>query len=62
MSEERRHISYSQYDTYVGCGEKFRLTRVVGIEEDPAIWFAAGTALHTATEVIDHSLFKEYQR
>lgn len=59
---ERTHISYSQYDQYVGCGEKFRLTRLVGVQEDPAIWFAGGTALHTATEAVDHHLFKEYAK
>jgi hypothetical protein len=56
------HISYSQFSTYVDCGEKFRLTRVIGIQEDPAYWFAGGTAVHTATEVVDHALFEEYGR
>jgi hypothetical protein len=63
MSEEQKipHISYSQFSTYVECGEKYRLTRIVGIQEDPAYWFAGGTAVHTATEAVDHALFEEYQ-
>lgn len=54
------HVSYSQYNEYVGCSEKYRLTRIVGIKEDPAIWFAGGTALHSATEAVDRALFEEY--
>lgn len=55
------HISYSQYSEYVGCGERYRLTRLVGVKEDPAYWFAGGSALHEATEAIDKALFEEYQ-
>lgn len=54
------HVSYSQYNEYVSCGEKFRLTRIVGVREDPAWWFAGGTAVHAATEAIDRALFEEY--
>lgn len=59
---ENPHISYSQYDTYVSCGEKFRLTRVVAVKEDGAHWFMGGTAIHSATEAIDLKLFEEYAR
>lgn len=55
------HLSYSQYNEYVGCGERYRLTRLVGVKEDPAYWFAGGSALHEATEAIDKALFEEYQ-
>jgi len=54
------HVSYSQYNEFVYCGEKFRLTRLVGVKELPAYWFFGGTAVHTATEAIDHKLFEEY--
>lgn len=47
------HLSYSQVDTLLSCGEKYRLTRVVGIPEDPAWWLIGGTAVHSATEVWD---------
>ena len=56
------HVSYSQYNEYVSCGERFRLTRVVGVAELPAYWFADGTAVHTATEAIDHALYEEYKK
>ena len=58
---DKPHVSYSQYHEYVSCGERFRLTRLVGIKEDPAYWFAGGTALHSATEAVDRALFEEYQ-
>lgn len=47
------HLSYSQVDTLLSCGEKYRLTRVVGIPEDPAWWLIGGTAVHGATEAWD---------
>lgn len=47
------HLSYSQVDTLLSCGEKYRLTRVVGVSEDPAWWFMGGSAVHTATERFD---------
>jgi hypothetical protein len=53
------YLSYSQVDTLLGCGEKYRLTRIVGIEEDPAWYFIAGSAIHTATETIDKMLEAE---
>jgi len=54
------HISYSQFNEYVSCGEKFRLTRIMGLVEDPAYWFAGGTGVHSATEAIDRALFEEF--
>lgn len=47
------HLSYSQVETLLTCGEKYRLTRIVGIPEDPAWWFLGGSAVHTATEKHD---------
>lgn len=56
------HISYSQFNEYVACSEKYRLTRIVGVVEDPAYWFIGGTAVHEATEAIDRHVWKEDQR
>lgn len=49
----KKHISYSGFDTYLQCGEKFRLQRVLNVPEDQAWWFIGGTAFHTATEYWD---------
>ena len=48
------YTSYSQITTYAECGEKYRLTRIVGMEEGQAWWNAGGTAVHTATERLDN--------
>lgn len=55
------YVSYSQFTTWLECGWKFYLTRVEKVEEDPAWWFAGGTGVHSASEVIDHHLWKEQQ-
>lgn len=47
------HTSYSAMTTYLDCGEKFRLQRVLGIQGDPAYYLAGGSAVHHATEVYD---------
>lgn len=47
------HLSYSQVDTLLACGEKYRLTRIEGIEEQPAWFFIGGSGVHAATEAID---------
>ena len=50
------YISHSQFTTWLQCGEKYRLTRIVGVEEDPAWYFSGGTAVHSAADAIDHAL------
>lgn len=50
------YISYSQFSTWLDCGEKYRLTRVVQVEEDPAWFLIGGRAVHVATETIDRMM------
>lgn len=52
-------VSYSAFDTWTRCPEKYRLTRIVGVSEDPAEWFAAGTAFHAACDHVDFALIAE---
>ena len=47
------HISYSSMTTFLDCGHLYFLTRVVGLEEAPAWWFAGGSAVHEASEEYD---------
>lgn len=49
----KAHTSYSAFTTYLDCGEKFRLQRIVGISEDPAYYLAGGSAVHEGTETFD---------
>jgi ATP-dependent helicase/DNAse subunit B len=53
------YMSYSSFSTYSKCGWEYFLTRVIKVDEDPAIWFPAGTAVHAATDAIDHQLLNE---
>jgi ATP-dependent helicase/DNAse subunit B len=53
------YISYSAFSTYQSCNWEYFLTRVLKVDQLPAIWFPAGTAVHAATDAIDHQLLKE---
>lgn len=44
------HRSYSQFSTYVKCGEQYRLQRRTDAPERPAAWFIQGSAFHAAVE------------
>lgn len=57
--ETPTYLSYSQFTTWLECGEKYRLTRIVQVPEDPAWFFAGGHAVHAATEAIDKILAGE---
>lgn len=48
-----RPLSYSQMETLLSCGEKYRLTKIVGVPEKPAWYLIGGSAVHTATEAYD---------
>lgn len=47
------YVSHSSMSGWSDCGEKSRLLKVVGMEEDPALWFVGGSAVHEATERYD---------
>lgn len=49
------HVSYSSLTSWLGCGEKFRLTKIAGAQEIPAWWSIGGSAVHEATEAIDRA-------
>jgi len=47
------HASYSSLSTFLDCGERYRLQKVVKITEIPAWFFVGGSAVHAATEEYD---------
>lgn len=47
------HLSHSALTTFLQCGHKYYLSRVVKESETPAWWFIGGNAVHTATENFD---------
>lgn len=59
MNERPQHLSYSQFTTYLDCGWRYYLEKILKIEEEPAFYFAGGTAVHSAADAIDQMLIKE---
>ncbi len=51
------HRSYSQYETYTSCGEKYRLKYQAGVPEEPSVWTVGGHAFHEVTETFDRAVF-----
>lgn len=51
------HRSYSQITQYGECGHSYKLKRIDGIRERPAIWFAGGRAFHSVSEWFDGECF-----
>lgn len=52
-------LSYSQMETLLSCGEKYRLTKIVQVPEQPAWYLIGGSAVHQATEAYDLALHRE---
>jgi RecB family exonuclease len=49
------HRSVSQYQTFVRCGESYRLTKIAKAPQNQAAWFIQGTAFHEAIEKFEKS-------
>jgi putative RecB family exonuclease len=58
MNDTPDYISYSQYETYLSCGEKYRLSRIVKVPEQPAWYLIGGSAVHEATEAYDKAMWE----
>ena len=50
------HLSYSGLETWLHCGEQFRLQRILRVEQKPAYYLSGGSAVHHATEAADREL------
>jgi ATP-dependent helicase/DNAse subunit B len=53
------HVSYSSLTTYLDCGWKYYLSRIVKIEERPTWYLVGGSAVHEATEAYDKETWNE---
>ena len=51
--------SYSSFNEWLGCGMKWKLTRLDGNKEVPGWYLAGGSAVHTATERYDQALWDQ---
>ena len=47
------HLSYSSLESYLTCGERWRLEKVIGVAQGQAWYLFGGSAVHEATEMID---------
>lgn len=53
------HVSYSQLTTWLDCGWKYYLSRLVQIPEDGSWWLVGGSSVHEATEAFDKAFYEE---
>ena len=47
------HLSYSSIKAFERCPKSYQLSRVIGAQPLPAVYFALGTAVHEITESMD---------
>lgn len=47
------YLSYSSMDSFLTCGERYRLEKVVGVPQAKAWYLLGGSAVHEATELCD---------
>lgn len=53
------HRSYSQLSTFQSCPHKYYLSKIVQLPERPAVYTAAGTAIHSAIEKINEFFYEQ---
>jgi hypothetical protein len=51
-----KHLSYSTIDGYRTCGIRFKLQKVIGVEQRPGLAALGGNAVHLASELYDLAL------
>ena len=49
------HLSYSSITSFDRCPKSYQLSRVIGAQPLPAVYFALGTAVHEITEDMDRA-------
>ena len=52
-------FSFSGLSSLAECGHKFKLTRILGVEEPMSFAASAGSAFHTAADLVDELLAQE---
>lgn len=48
-----KYLSFSSLESWLTCGEKYRLTKVLGLDQGQAWYLYGGSAVHEATELLD---------
>lgn len=47
------YLSFSSMESWLTCGERYRLEKVVGVKQGQAWYLLGGSAVHKATEMLD---------
>ncbi len=53
------HRSFSQLSTFSKCAHQWYLSKVAQVPEHPAVYLAAGNAVHEMIERVNHDLYRE---
>lgn len=61
MSNPPAHRSFSQLATFNRCQQQYYLAKIVQVPEVPAVYLAAGSAVHTAIEHLNHLFYRSMQ-
>lgn len=62
MPGDERPLSFSALNTFIECGEKYRLRYLEGYREDtPAWWSVGGSAVHAISEKFDRGELTLYK-
>jgi len=59
MNELPPHRSYSQLSTWQSCPQKYYLSKIAMVPEKPAVYLAAGSAVHSMLEWLNHEFYKK---
>lgn len=59
MNEAPAHRSYSQLSTFMRCQRQYYLSKIAQVPEQPAVYLAAGTAVHAMIEHVNRELVGE---
>jgi ATP-dependent helicase/DNAse subunit B len=61
MRELPAHRSFSQLSTFLRCQHQYYLSKVQQVPETPAVYLAAGNAVHSMIEQLNHDLYGRMQ-
>lgn len=61
MTDLPAHRSFSQLSTYLRCQHQYYLSKVAMVPENPAVYLAAGNAVHSMIEQLNLELYGAMQ-
>ena len=61
MNQPPAHRSFSQLSTFLRCQHQYYLSKVAQVPENPAVYLAAGNAVHSMIEQLNLDLYEVSQ-